>query len=262
MASVKFNVKDKDFVFMHSVREDMKDWLYMSHSHNAYEILFITHGDATYVIEDRKYKLKKNDLIFTRPNKHHYIQLDSDVYYERYNITFNEEDVNLDIEKLIPKDLEIINCSGEIIGDCFKKADYYSTILNKDAFIDVCKCLLKEILYALSTNNETASVPAVVSPIISSALKYINENLFAINSVSEISDFLFVTETYLFKIFKEQLKISPKKYIVNKRLLVAQKMISSGKKPTEIYVECGFQTYPAFYKRYIEFFGYPPSKTP
>jgi AraC-like DNA-binding protein len=125
-----------------------------------------------------------------------------------------------------------------------------------------CKALLYSIIADMQAEFSEKYIPKSKYKIIEPAVKYINENLFAINFVSEISDFLFVTETYLFKIFKEQLKISPKKYIVNKRLLVAQKMISSGKKPTEIYVECGFQTYPAFYKRYIEFFGYPPSKTP
>jgi transcriptional regulator GlxA family with amidase domain len=55
------------------------------------------------------------------------------------------------------------------------------------------------------------------------------------------------------------MRISPKKYITSKRLLAAQQLLRAGERPTTVYLKCGFSTYPAFYKRYVEFFGYAPS---
>ena len=69
-----------------------------------------------------------------------------------------------------------------------------------------------------------------------------------------------VSEATLFKCFKKNLGISVYKYILEKRLLMAHKLIRSNKNPTKIYLECGYTDYPAFYKGYVKMFGHSPSK--
>ena len=97
------------------------------------------------------------------------------------------------------------------------------------------------------------------SPLISEALKYINENLFTVDSIDEIAKHLFVSESYLFRLFKSELRQTPKKYIMDKRLLIAQKMISEGEKPVTVCDTCGFGDYTTFYRNYTAFFGHSPS---
>ena len=41
---------------------------------------------------------------------------------------------------------------------------------------------------------------------------------------------------------------------------IAQQLLRRGEKPTAVHLRCGFSTYPAFYKRYVEYFGYAPSE--
>ena len=45
--------------FKHEISENMPRNAYSKHIHNGYELLYFIDGDATYVIEDRKYKLKR-----------------------------------------------------------------------------------------------------------------------------------------------------------------------------------------------------------
>lgn len=260
MITKMIDIQKDNFILEHYLYEEEKNHLFMTHSHNTYEILFFLRGSATYVIEDKKYFLKKNDLIFIRPNKYHYIQLDPSIPYERYDVQFDEDALHLDLQNLLPEHLEIRNCSNDIIYENFKKAAYYHEVLEEDAFIDLFQCLLKEILYNLGLSTKTDPVPSVISPLISHAVKYINDHLFTIEKISQISDSLFISEAYFFKIFKKELKISPQKYINEKRLLAAQKLLLSGKRPTDVYLQCGFQTYSAFYKRYVDFFGCAPSE--
>lgn len=85
-------------------------------------------------------------------------------------------------------------------------------------------------------------------------------HLFTIRSISEISDSLFITESYLYEIFKSPLHISPKKYITAKRLLTAKREPDLGAAPTRIYQKTGFSSYAAFYRSYTAFFGHAPSK--
>ena len=87
----------------------------------------------------------------------------------------------------------------------------------------------------------------------------INSDLFKINSIGEIASKLFVSETYLYKIFKKELKVTPKQYINEKKLLAAQNMILLGRKPTRVYKICGFADYSSFYRNYLKYFKTPPS---
>ena len=230
------------------------------HFNTDLELIFFIRGNATYVIEDKKYKLNPGDLVIIRPSKYHYIQIDENVEYERYNFLFPVSLIGRELYKNIPHETEVISCKNDaLIFDLFKKTDIYSMFGN-EAFLDLFSGLMKELFYNLVyKRNEALSIPVSISPIVSRALEYINQNLYTIRDVEEISSALFVTEAYFYRIFKEQLKISPKKYITNKRLITAQRLIDKGERPTEVYQRCGFNTYTAFYKRYVEYFGHAPS---
>ena len=67
-------------------------------------------------------------------------------------------------------------------------------------------------------------------------------------------------ENLFLSCFKENLKISPKKYINMRRLAKAQKMIRMGEKPIKVYASCGFVDYASLFRNYVSYFGYSPSK--
>lgn len=233
------------------------------HTHNDYELLYILNGDVSHVIENRKYKLKKDDLVIIKPNSYHFVQIDSSKDYERYNILFNPTSLGINNIDLLPKDIEIINCKHRpIITELFKKTDYYSSVLKNEEFKDMLSMIIKELIYNLSLSDigEDPALWENIHPLISKAITEINENLFTINSIEEIANKLSVSESYLYRIFKKELKTTPLKYLTEKRLLIAQNLIACGKKPTEVYSECGFLDYTSFYRGFVKLFGYSPSK--
>ncbi len=250
--------------FNHKSVKNLKDHprFSMKHSHSGYEIIFFEEGDADYVVEGRVYHLKKNDLIFTRPYSYHYIKINSNSAYTRYDILFTNQVIENKYTEKVQEDLEVINCNDfEIIKQIFNKLGYYSTRFNEQDFIDVLLMQIKEILLNLSNVTLGAiPIPAELSPALTRALQYIGQNLLTIKDVKEVSDALSLSQSYFFKQFKSQLKISPKNYINLKRLQYAQNLIRQGKKPTEVYFDCGFESYVGFYKQYIKQFGYSPSQ--
>lgn len=230
-------------------------------THNEWELLFFMRGNATYIIEGKHYKLRPYDLVIIRPSRYHYIQIDGNSDYERYNLYFQASTVGENLLHALPAELEVINCAkSEHICALFTKTDHY--VQFGDApFSELLVCLLRELFYNLLYEKESVAAPtAQVSPLVLQALDYINTHLYTVRDVREISSALFVTETYFFRVFKEQMHISPKKYITKKRLLAAERRISAGERPTEVYLQCGFHTYTAFYKRYVDFFGKAPSE--
>ena len=66
------------------------------HTHNLFEVIYMLKGDVTHIIEDRKYKLKKHDLVLIPPSKYHFIQVDKPCEYVRYNFLFSVEEFGFD----------------------------------------------------------------------------------------------------------------------------------------------------------------------
>ena len=260
MVNAISNFYDENLVFNHIIYKDLNVKNFPTHSHNLCEFLFVKRANASYVIENREYHLKENDLIFIRPQTYHYIKFESPQDYERYNLTFNSWSLKIDLD-MIPEGAEIFHCKKDgIIENLFKKLDYYCHNLNKNIFAEILSYVSKELVYNISLEKNAEQPSVHLSTIVHNAVKYMNDNLFSIKDIKEVSNAIYVSQNYLFNVFKKQMKISPKKYLTEKRLLFAQNMINLGRRPTEIYTDCGFTNYPTFYRAYVNFFGHAPSQ--
>ena len=249
-------------VFQHKISENLSCDTYSKHTHSTYELIYFLDGNATHVIEDRKYKLKKGDLILIRPLQYHFIQIDAPTRYERFDILFDIEKNKIESARRIPADMEVINVAGNaIIEDIFRKCDLYYQSSDWDTFQKILSHLLSELFYHISLFPQPFSEKTTtLSPLISQALKYTNENLCTITGIEEIANHLFVSESYLFRLFKKELHQTPKKYIMEKRLLLAQQMMLAGETATSVCERCGFGDYTTFYRNYTSFFGHSPSE--
>jgi len=251
-------LESEDMVYRHKLSSGER---FSMHIHNMYELIYFMGGSATHVIEDRKYKLKKGDLVLIRPASYHFIQMDTPEEYERCNILFDPQRHHIESVFAIPEDMEVVNIRGNaILEDIFRKCEFYRKYCTDEVFQQLLSHLLSELFYnlslfpAVSTEDSTS-----VSPQISDALRYINDHLCTLSGIGEIAKYLFTSESNLFRIFKRELHQTPKKYIMEKRLLLARRMIASGEKPIEVAEKCGFGDYTTFYRNYIAAFGHSPS---
>ena len=93
----------------------------------------------------------------------------------------------------------------------------------------------------------------------SKVINYINENLAAPLMIEDICQHFHYSKSYIAKEFKSSLGVPIKQYIITKKILLAESLISKGNKPTEIYNKCGFEDYSTFYRNYIKIVGKAPS---
>ena len=248
--------------FKHEISEDLPCDAYSMHTHNNYELIYFLEGDATHVIEDRKYKLKKGDLILIRPFRYHFIQIDAPSDYERYNILFDVERHGIGSALRLPEEVEVVNLrTNTLAEDIFRRCELYRRQCDDTDFEQILQHLLNELFFSLELFPQPPSeAGSTLSPLISQALRYVNENLATLQSVEEIAEHLFVSESYLFRRFRAELRQTPKRYVREKRLLLAQRCISEGKNPTAVAEACGFRDYTTFYRNYLSFFGHAPSE--
>lgn len=248
--------------FKHVVTKSPRCDTYSMHTHNTYELIWFLGGSATHVIEDRKYKLRRGDLILIRPMHYHFIQIDGPADYERYDILFDPERHGVEGLECLPDGLEVLNLTGNTVAEeIFRRCDLYRKRCDAEVFSRLLPHLLSELFYSLALFPQLpVEERAATSPLVSGALAYINENLCTIRSIDEVASHLFVSKSYLFRIFRAELHRTPKKYMMDKRLLLAQRRLLSGERPTEVGERCGFSDYTTFYRNYFAFFGHSPSE--
>lgn len=235
---------------------------YPFHTHEMYELLLFRGGNASYVVEGKSYPLKKNTLIFTRPACIHAIRIERDEPYERYNILFDPELLLPETYNAIPKNIDVLYLdSGHVIVNLFKKMDMYFQQLSETEFNRILSLLIEEILFnirlAAKQHPEQSAVPS--NPLIQQAVAYIEEHITTLTNIEEICNTLFITKSHLHHLFARHMQITPKKYIISKRLSLAQQAIRAGAKPTEVYLQYGFTNYATFFRDYKRFFGHCPS---
>ncbi len=224
------------------------------------QLVLCVKGNFSCTVDNKSYSFNPNDLLVIAPLKHFSFKpVDTD-NYEIISVNFSIGKTALDLSFVNSKNEFFVGCKSNIVNDVFKKMEYYIKTFDAKLCADVLRCLIKEVICNVhSYVKEQIDKPIIASQLISTALGIIDKNLFKIKNISEISNQLFIAENYFYHVFKKQMNKSPKQYIIERRLLVANDLIEMGKKPTEIYQKCGFNTYTTFYRSYLAYFGYPPS---
>ncbi len=86
---------------------------------------------------------------------------------------------------------------------------------------------------------------------IAKAMDYIHNNYAYDIKITDISGYLNIDRTYLFKLFQKHLGISPKEYLTKHRITIAQHLLeASSLSMSEIAYSCGFQDASSFDKHF------------
>ena len=259
-----YSYRGESLFYKHEVSRNLPKDAYSMHSHNMYELLYFVSGDATHVIEDRKYKLKKGDLVLIKPSKYHFIQIDSSCDYERYDILFSPRNKNIDGLDLLDTTPEIINLEEyPMATEIIRKTDFYRKHFDGEDFERILTGLLCELFYLLSVTpaTENTDEPTVTSPTLSLALSYINDKITSLTSVEEVAKSCFVTESYLYRLFMQHEGCSPMEYLTSLRLShAAEQLRQTALSISEIAAAVGFFDASHFSKKFTKKYGITPGE--
>ena len=252
----------QNFEFNYTTVNCAKKETLSKHTHSFVEIVLLKEGNLKFYYEDVNIDLCKNDLIITPPLKYHFYESqpnslhDKIVFQIKLPSFFNNCNFN---------ELKKINISNNfILSSVYKRFEYY--IRNSDVPIindnisTLMDGLAQELIICLSCLDEKYSPPATENQLLSLILDFINENLARINKLSDITKKFYISENYLHKLFKTNLKITPLNYINQKKITLAKNLLNKKHSLSSVAEECGFNSYVSFYRCYKKYFGSIPSK--
>ena len=252
--------KSDDFIYKHYASTDFTHT--ETHSHDICELLFVKKGDITYFVDGKSYQVTKNTLIISRPLKMHAIVANSYSVYDRHDILFDPNHHNAFLYGQIPKNIDVINFSGnELVCGLFKKMDYYCQNCEGEMLKDFLVHLTNEVLFHVlqAARNLEQSDICTVNPVIAQAIGYIDDHITSQLQIETICKELFITKSHLHHLFTTHLNTTPQKYIMFKKLHMAQMELQAGASPTDVCSRYGFSNYSTFYRNYVQCFGINPA---
>ncbi len=167
------------------------------------------------------------------------------VHFKTFNYHTN------DIESFFPADYTKYRSLFEKVLDCWNKKD----ISYKHEAASLLNLIFSELY---KDNKKTYEYIPKINP----SIKYIENNYlkrdFSIQTAAEKS---YISDTYFRKLFKQEFGISPKQYVINRRIKHAASLIIAGYYTLqEISNLCGYYDYKHFSVEFKKVIGVSPSK--
>lgn len=229
--------------------------------HTYHEILFCMDFDGVLHTENRQKKLRGNVLLLIPRGTYHFFSIRHKERFSRLKVYFPQEVLQRTPCGRVLSELRILeNIDGNLLFLLKKLCAILEAAPGENQGFYACSTflmLLSELDQCLTGESrpeaDTDEEMAVL-------LRYISDHLSGDLSVQALSARLNVSPSSVAQRFKKAMGISLHRYITQRRMIHGQNLILAGKKPSKIYSDCGYQDYSSFYKAYILFFGYPPSR--
>ena len=249
-------IKTKDISFKYA--KGMRD-IFGKEIHTYHEIFFFIGGEAEFISEVGKEKLVPNTtVIIPKETFHQFVVRGSETEYHRCVFNF---DVVAELEELIAKKFDkIMLIQDEAMTELFgKMIDLTENPLGQPETAILMKALFAQILVNIDDEPNHALEHSALNTITKEALAFINRYPDQNLTVAYLADSLHISSSHLAHVFKRDLHISIHKYILEKRLILANKKIKNSVNPTQAAAECGFHDYSGFYRQYKKMFGLSPA---
>jgi AraC-like DNA-binding protein len=266
---------NKDFELFHL--KDRKSMEFELHFHDFNKIVIFISGNVTYLIEGKAYKLKPWDILLVSSSEIHKTIVDASMTYERmiiwvnsnFLIKHNSPENNLltcfDIastekRNLLRLDTELLRQGKYILSQLkeeYLKGGFGSQVLKNALFLQFVIYLNRLYLTPEAIKHQA---DGDYNESIGEVIKHINENLCEDMSVENLASRFYMSRYHLMHKFKSQTGYTIHSYILQKRLMMANTLIKSGKSMTEACSECGFGDYSSFVRAFKKIYGLSPKQ--
>lgn len=248
--------------------------------HDHYEFYFFLNGDVRYTVGDKCYELEAGDFLVIQPGQIHYPIIESksqDYVYERV-IFWLSCDYYRHLMEVDPSLHAIFNLV-ERTGTChfrprveaFEKINsllrsaWYESRSNQLGHAIVVKSLFAQLFVLLNRIAEAEDLFPMQSDatedLYVQLVQYVHTHVKERITLKDLSRALFVSESYLSRVFRQHLGMSVHRYILRLKLdRIIHEAITHGCQLAPLVYEYGFQSYSSFYRAFQREYGVSPTE--
>ena len=241
------------------------------HYHSFHKIIMLLAGRAGYAIEGERYTLQPGDYVLVgRGSIHRPVVADGD-YYERMILYISPaclEALAVDdcdpseCFRLAQQSFQYVYRDGpdsrvrqlfQSLHQTIVRGGYGASLLTQAQFTE----LLVEV-NRLCRDGHGVGAAGGDSKVVS-LLQYLNLHLSEPLSIDDLSARFYISKYHMMRRFRQETGYSIHGYLSEKRLLLAQQLLSRGAAPSEVFSQVGYQDYSTFSRAYKKQFGRGPS---
>ncbi|MCD9022493.1 AraC family transcriptional regulator [Cohnella silvisoli] len=227
---------------------DEPEWSFPSHKHDdLIEIIYISEGNGTFIIDNKKYSAGKGDILIYNQGALHEEKSNPDDPLKTYFCGVGNLHVSgLDRGCIIPAHAEPVIHAGIY---SYQMEQYISTLFTELrsqvwGFETICQNTLNSIIVVILrlVNMDNHSAQPASSQSLGYRIKdYIDQNYTREIPLSEIANRLYISPHYLSHIFKEETGNSPINYLIQRRVGEAMRLLlTTSMTVQEIASEVGY----------------------
>lgn len=211
---------------------------------------YILHGQGIYYVDGKTYTLKGGNGFLIFPGVSTIYAADAHDPWEYCWIGFDGYDIRSILQKcgLSSSNLIFFDQSNGLLWNALLKVILLYNGRNENEFTLLSQLYL---IFSHMYNNTSPSSKMFYELHIEKALHYIHNNYTYDIKISDISDFLSIDRTYLYKLFMKYVKTSPQQYLIQYRIDISKKLLKeTNLSVTEIAYSCGFRDASSFNKHF------------
>ena len=242
-----------------------------NHLQICHEITYIISGEGYVCTDSNMMKASAGDIFLTRKGQMHSIKSDKQSAMRYFYLAFDFNSISDQKPYSALKELFLMKSDireKDVMGidNPFSKLMsemYYVSIYSDEMANTYIEQILLLVCRLFKHNKSTPYVPIkTIKPVgytVYSVIRYINENIYSIDSIGQMSKELGYCDSYLSRIFKEKMGMTLQAYIMLKKMEKAVEMIERGDfKITEIALRLNFESLQSFSKSFRRTIGISP----
>ena len=244
---------------------------FFMHVHTQMEVYYLVEGNVEYHVENHVYLPQAGDMMIMRAGELHtsQVHVEHGGPYERYNLRFSPELLkeSLNSRLLLPF---LSRPAGEFnlysrdeipsdyVRSCFQRMFTQHAKDDDTRAAAFLIPILQEIYDVWLTREKPQKKPHDSLP--AEIISYINQNLATLRGPQELSNVFFLSQSQIYRVFREYTGTSIWNYVRTKRLITARELMQNGEPPSKAAAACGFDDYSTFYRAYRKQFGCSPQE--
>lgn len=230
--------------------------------HTYHEMLYIPEIEGKFITENGELTLTDGCLLLIPGESFHHLIIGDPEKYTRFCINFEEICGLEEVTETCMQNICVIKNPGDKIISLFSRIPEILSEKDDDKRI-LIHAVFSEILVYLKKvlNRRTEISPRSTDSAVYKALKFINRNYCSPINLNIIAKAAGISQSSLSHIFKRDLNTSVYKYITDKRMTAAQRLLKSGLSPSAAAFECGYSDYTVFYRAYKKYYGISPEQS-
>lgn len=220
----------------------------LNHSHSYYEIIYVKNGGFSYYIEETLYNITDKSIVLIKKDIVHKTIFRHNINCTYFIVKFYEDCIYHSVLKKCLhlfefQQFKLENNFQDLIDILFSK-NYFEYKNKEDNWEEMVELQLNELIIALHRGLIIKANDRLFTSEIEMIVEYIDKNVFlpiSDISLNAISDKFFLAPYQLSRLFKKQVGIGFKDYVIQLKISYAKVLIASQNNSiTDIAFNCGF----------------------